>query len=207
MNPFKYNSALQRFMGSLADFILLNFLFMISCIPIVTIGPALNAMYSILISEARHEHVPFFKTYRIKFKENISRSLILSIIMLITGVILSVNLFFWMQFKSIIFTIIFVIIVLIMIIYISVFPYVFALNARYDESVGVTLKNALYISMAYISKTMLIHVITALIASILYFVVLLRIPFFLFGFSYILYCDAYIINKIFEKIEKDNSSE
>ena len=42
---FNMDNKFFTFMGRVADLIILNLLFLLCCIPIVTIGPAITAMY------------------------------------------------------------------------------------------------------------------------------------------------------------------
>lgn len=52
---FNPDSPFFQFMNSLAAFIGLNVIFLITCLPIFTIGPALTALYTVTLKEARKE--------------------------------------------------------------------------------------------------------------------------------------------------------
>lgn len=43
------------FLTTVADFMMLNILFILCCAPVITIGPAVSALYTITMREARHE--------------------------------------------------------------------------------------------------------------------------------------------------------
>lgn len=43
------------FLTTVADFMILNILFILCCAPVITIGPAVSALYTITMREARHE--------------------------------------------------------------------------------------------------------------------------------------------------------
>ena len=49
---FNPDSPFFQFMNSLAAFIGLNLIFLITCLPIFTIGPALTALYTVTMKEA-----------------------------------------------------------------------------------------------------------------------------------------------------------
>ena len=50
---FNIDSPVFQFLGTLADFTLLNLVFLVSCIPVVTIGPAVCALFSVVLGEVR----------------------------------------------------------------------------------------------------------------------------------------------------------
>ena len=50
---FNINSPVFTFMGTFADYVLLNCIFLISCIPIITIGPAVTALVSVTMKDAK----------------------------------------------------------------------------------------------------------------------------------------------------------
>ena len=56
------------FLTTVADFMILNILFILCCAPVITIGPAVSALYTITMREARHEggyiFKPFFKAFK-----------------------------------------------------------------------------------------------------------------------------------------------
>ena len=49
------DSSVIAFLTTVADFMILNILFIICCVPVITIGPAISALYTITMREARHE--------------------------------------------------------------------------------------------------------------------------------------------------------
>ncbi|MFQ9510793.1 MAG: DUF624 domain-containing protein, partial [Lachnospiraceae bacterium] len=52
---FNLDNPVWRFIGKLVDVALLNLLWIICCIPIVTIGPATTAMYYVTLKLVRDE--------------------------------------------------------------------------------------------------------------------------------------------------------
>ena len=52
---FNMDNKFFTFMSRVADLIILNLLFLLCCIPIVTIGPAITAMYYVTMKMVRNE--------------------------------------------------------------------------------------------------------------------------------------------------------
>ncbi|MGN0356148.1 MAG: YesL family protein, partial [Muricoprocola sp.] len=85
---FNMDGPVWQALGRLADLVILNLLFIISCIPIVTIGAATTALYSITLKMARNEESYIVKGYWKAFKENFKQSTIMWLVMLVAGIIL-----------------------------------------------------------------------------------------------------------------------
>ena len=72
LNP---DSKVLRFFSFLADLILLSFFFVISCIPIITVGPAMSALYGIFRDSNDHDS-SILRRYWHQFRNHFRPSLI-----------------------------------------------------------------------------------------------------------------------------------
>ncbi|MBE6753320.1 MAG: DUF624 domain-containing protein [Ruminococcaceae bacterium] len=70
-------SSLAELLRSFGDLILLNVLCIVCCIPIVTIGASVSAMYSVIFKLNRDENCPVIRTFFKFFKENFLQALAL----------------------------------------------------------------------------------------------------------------------------------
>ena len=79
------------FLGTVADLIILNLLFIICSLPIVTFGAAYSAKYYVAMKKVRGEDsgtiVPFFKA----FKRNFKQSTVVWLIMLIAFALIGLD--------------------------------------------------------------------------------------------------------------------
>lgn len=68
-----YDSRFSRALNRLTELVLLNFVFILTCIPVFTIGAAITALYSITLKMARNEEgyiiQGFFKDFKNNFKQ------------------------------------------------------------------------------------------------------------------------------------------
>ena len=130
------------------DIVLLNALFILCSLPIITIGASLTALHRVLLQSIRREdsyHVRnFFQAFRREFRQ----STILWLIMLTAGVILYLDLTYLVEvmeglFRSALFfsALIFEAFWLLFLIYL------FPLQARYENPVRQTVKNAFLIGI------------------------------------------------------------
>ena len=62
-NTLDYNSTPLGFLSSFCDLVLLNFLFLLSCLPVFTAGAAVCGMYHVNLKSLRGEGGSLWKTY------------------------------------------------------------------------------------------------------------------------------------------------
>ena len=55
---FHLENPLIDYINTLVSFVALNFIFLLCCIPVITIAPALTAMYTVTLHEVKGENVP-----------------------------------------------------------------------------------------------------------------------------------------------------
>ena len=70
---FSLNSFFSRKMTKLFDLCWLNVLCLVTCIPIITIGPAFTALYTVLLAMSKDQEAPVTKMFFRAFKENFKK--------------------------------------------------------------------------------------------------------------------------------------
>ena len=85
---FNVDNAFFTFMGKVCDIILLSIVWMILCIPIVTIGPATTALYYTTVKVIRRERGYVFREFFSAFKSNFKNGTILGVIITILFLVL-----------------------------------------------------------------------------------------------------------------------
>ena len=197
------NSPFFQFMNTLAEYILLNFLWLICCIPIVTVGASTTALYYVTMQTAREEHSYIARSFFRSFKENFKQSTIIWLIMFLIGAILTFNVSFWFTMKSTIGNILGALISVALLLYIFTLFYVFPLLARFNNTVKQTMKNAMFISLQNLKQTLIITVVNILIVLVLYLLPISAVFFVLFGFAFFAYLNSFQFVKVFKCYEND----
>lgn len=144
---FNIDSPVFQFLGTLADFTLLNLVFLVSCIPVVTIGPAVCALFSVVLGEVRGEHGDMVRTYMRAVKENFRSSCFLALFYFITGALLLFHFAFWLQMNTWMGNAVLVLLTFCTALYVLSLMYAFALNARFENPIRRTLKNAVLLAL------------------------------------------------------------
>ena len=201
---FNTESPVFQFLGTLFDFVVLNMLFLITCIPVITIGPAVSALYTVTLREARNEQGYIIRSYFTAFKENFRHSFLLSVLYSIIGAILLYNLAFWAQMNTAAGTVFLIIIAVCTLLYIISLLYVFALSARFENTIKRTVKNSLLIALVNPVQTLMILLITVIGFALAYVSPMFRVFLIIFGFAFLAYCASFPLTKVFSRYETDS---
>lgn len=212
---FNMDNPFFRGVNRIADMVIVNVLFLISCIPIVTIGPALTALYYVSINTWSRDDGYIFRMYVKSFKENIKQSIILWLILLVVGTVLSVDVWFWVsQWKltaNAFCKPMIVISVILLVVYALIFTYVWPLQAKFSNKISGTIKNALAMAITHVPETFGIWLILGVVAFAVYMVNIARVCVVVIGFSLVAYLQALIFRHVFkpylQKEEKKTPEE
>ncbi|EOR21480.1 putative integral membrane protein [Niallia nealsonii AAU1] len=205
-NIFEWNGPFYRFLAKIVDLLLLNALFLISCLPIVTIGSALTAMYSITIKMARNEDVSIVRGYVAAFHKNFKQSTIIWLILLAVGIVLYMDYYYLNQYTGNLLFLVKVSLGLFSFAYFLLFNFIFPYVARFENSVKDSIINTWKIALVHPIKTISVLMITiipiiTLWISVYSFFFLLYFCLFI-GFSFFAYINTFIILHIYEGYEK-----
>jgi len=207
MGLFRAEGTFMTMLARIIDLIWLNFLFLVCSIPFFTIGASITALsyVTMKMTEDNEGYITrsFFSAFRQNFKQATAIFALCLFLCAVFGIdflvlvrnghsILSkAGLFLCIPFFCLLITI----------------QYVFALLARFDNSVKNTIKNALMVAIANMPRTLLMLLISVGIPFLclcdLHF-----LPLFLIcAFSLSAYMNAFSINKIFSKyMSRENTS-
>ena len=204
---FDTDNFLMRFSEKVLDIVTANLLFVVSCLPIVTIGVAKISLYQTIFEVKSSRRVPVFKTYMRAFKQNLKLGLQLGLLELGIFLISVVDLsLFWGQ-TGLGFQLIKAICLGILIFLTLVMLASYPIAARYDLTWREVLqKGLLLVSFNFVWFFLMLAIIL-LIIMILYLsgftLVLGGSAFLLFGFGLLAFFQAGLMEKLFSKYQAD----
>lgn len=204
---FDTDNFLMRFCEKVLDIVTVNLLFVVSCLPIVTIGVAKISLYQTIFEVKSSRRVPVFKTYIRAFKQNLKLGLQLGLLELGIFLISVVDLsLFWGQ-TGLDFQLIKAICLGILIFLTLVMLASYPIAARYDLTWKEVLqKGLLLVSFNFVWFFLMLAIIL-LIIMLLYLsgftLVLGGSAFLLFGFGLLAFCQAGLMEKLFAKYQAD----
>ncbi len=200
---FDMESPFMRVLNRIGDLLILNFIVIICCIPVVTAGAAFTGMSYVLLKIVRGEEGYLIRGFFKSFKQNFKQATILwLLILLVIGIYVGDFLIF--NYSGIGFPKAFVIVICaIAVILLMVAVYVFPILARFDNTIKNTIKNAFFMAILNLPKTILMVLLLFLPFVIMYFSTYATIFVIMFGISVPAYLSAHLYSGIFKKFEPE----
>ena len=204
---FKLESPFMNFLNKVADIMILGVVFMIACIPIFTVGAAFTAAYYMGFKMVKNEESYIIKGFLKAFKENFKQATIIWILVLIFfGVLMAdyrIVLYSGIAFASWLRIAMVSVTLVVMLGIVFVFP----MQARFENTVKNTIKNAFLMALSHLPSAFLLIIIYAVPYLILYFVPQLLPAVFLLGFGCIFYFKSFVLLRVFRKYETPETQE
>ena len=198
---FDPKSKATRFLTSLCNLLLLNLIFIVSCIPVITIGAAVTSLYRITIAILAGDNPSVIKDYFRCYRENFLKAtgLLLLYSVLTAFFVFEIYMIRTMLDPSFQWTAFFPFFFILVIVASSF--YSFPLLAWFDESFKQILKNSLLIALTNLPVTIMYMAISAGLAFLVYqFPTITMSQMVFFGFSLFALFYSLFLKRIFEKL-------
>lgn len=199
-----YDSRFSRVLNRLTELILLNFIFILTCLPILTIGASVTALYSTALKMARNEEGYIFQGYFKDFAANFKQAtafwlieLLLYFQLHVLTVAAAVNGGYMIQIYTVITWVL-------GILYSMYFLFVFPLTATFQNTFFRIAKNAFVMIISHLPWVLAAYLIVAIPLAvsfgintkILQFAMLFWI---LIGFALVTFLSSFCLNRIFKR--------
>ena len=205
MNFFVIDSPVMRFLGRIGDIIILNLIFVVTALPVVTVGMALSALYTVAMKLARGEDPSVLREYIRAFWRNRKPATICWLIMAAAGALIFLDFRLVGAFGGALYTVVRLLLAMIFGVWMLTFLYLFPYIARFENTVFHSVKNALFLSAAHLPSTVMMLVISIGLAVITLFTsrtfVIGTIWWFFAGFAAVAYTQSFLFSRIFSKYE------
>ncbi|MGN0999813.1 MAG: YesL family protein [Faecousia sp.] len=151
---FSPDSKVMKLLGRIADIIILNILYLISCIPILTIGAATSALYTVCFRLGTDAEGPVIKGYFAAFRDNFKQGTIVWLVILayLLCACYSAVLLYHLQ-GALRYT--FILFAVFALLGLTAFSYAFPLISQFQNRTWRVLYNAFVFSLAYLPKSLL----------------------------------------------------
>ena len=200
----KISAKFFSLMGYLANFIVTNLLCVACCIPVITAGPSICAMYYCMLKLVRKQELKPWKDFFHSFKDNLKQGCILQVIVLITCIITgfllkyAVGIFAYGSLYQIIACALFIIAFLILLDFTMLYP----TQAQFANPLSITFKNAFLFAVSnlpYAFIILLVNILPILLCFGWTELFMFLLPFYLFmGFSIGCYINCIFLKKMFQ---------
>lgn len=167
MKFFRFDSPFWEFFSRVADLVILNVLWLVFSLPIVTIGASTTAMYCVALHLVRGEGSGVVRMFWNSFRLNFRQATLLFFILLIPTVLVCYELWLYLSgavtqtlWTGVVFCLPAVLLTLIS-------AYIYPLLAQFDNSIRNTLKNACYLAIGNLPVSLIMAALN-LLAPILF---------------------------------------
>ena len=201
-NLLSPDGSVTGFLTLAADLMILNLLWVLCSLPLVTIGASTAALYYASFKRLRHEGNNAENFFR-AFRDNLKQATVLWLLIALAaaGLALDFVLLLGLVFPGK--TVVVLLLAVISLLFLLTAAFVFPLQARFQNSLRGTLTSALYFSLRYPGKALLLCLPMALYTLLLFTEtnLFLRLGAFLLllGASLPIYLCTRLVSKLFEE--------
>lgn len=199
---FDIESPLIQFLNKVADLMWLNILTLLCCIPIITVGASLTSAHYVALKLHRNEEGYITKDFFRSFKMNFKQSTAIWLIIMLVLIVFSADFYIMNNVEEVkIPTALQVVIMAIAILFLFMVLWVFAVQAKFVNTVTKTIKNAFALSVIQIPRTILMVILYVLPYVLCIFSLRLFPIILVLGISVPVYVSAMLYNKMFKRLE------
>lgn len=204
---FNIDGPLMSGLNKVANLMILNFCFIISCIPLVTIGAGFTALYTVNLKMVRNEESYIFRSFWKAFKDNFVQGTIAWLVCLVVGYIFYIDFRLANLMSSQMSTFFRIALFMILFIFVMLVLYLFPYIARFKDKLRVCIKNAFLISVANVGYSLIMLVLLGACLFITFYdlrtLMLLGMIWFLIGFALISFANSWLLRRVFQKYEPE----
>ena len=207
MRFFSYDSKFGQLFLKLSYGCCLNVMWLVCCLPIVTIGASTTALYYTSFKIAKNEGSFITTMFFRSFRQNFRQATIIWLIMLVSGLIIGADAILLYRLRAasagtaaVIWTLLLAVIFACMIAYAIVLAYIFPLLSIASNTTANMFKNAFLIGTHYLFVTLLVFFIHY---AMFFLVVNVFTPLIIFGEGLCAVISAHLLLKIFRPLLYD----
>ena len=206
MKLFNPDSRIMIFLSHVADLVILNILWLLCCIPVVTIGASTTAMYHVIRHWQKDSVSSIMRDFFQSFKEDFKQATPVYLILLIptVAVVMNAMLIFNPDNSAAVPSYLLVIWFISALILLFISSFVYPVMAFFADSIFKTLRNAMVLALANLPRTILISVLNLLPVILLFvnlsFFLQSSIFWLLIGGALVAYLNMSILKPVFKKL-------
>lgn len=200
------NNPVWQFVSLCLRYFILNLFFLISIIPIVTIGPARAALYSTVFAFNENDDINLGREYIKRFKHEFKRGIGSFIIFVALIAVIAFAIVFWNALDTDTAYITLPILIIFGVLTFLTFEYYYPLQARYENTFQQTFRNSFIMPWVCFRYTLGILAIDVAASACFVFMPYLRFLFILLGFAWLAYAKALLYLKAFQRAGDSSST-
>ena len=210
-NLFNYENPFIQFLVRVGDLMILNVLFILCSLPVVTLGASLTALHRVTQNMLFEQEEPLIKAFFRAFRQNFKQSTLVWLVELVVIVSLVCDVLLVMAyFDGGLAKAMYILVAVLAILVAGVFSYLMPLIARYENGMRQQVNNAVVLAIIKLPKTIILVLMNLLPVILL----LISVPVFvqtlifwvIIGFAFVSFLTSSILKPVFQELEKGNDS-
>lgn len=209
---FDLENPVFQLISRLMDLAVLGLICIVCCVPVVTVGPAVTALFKAVYDLTIERGSGIVRTYFRAFRDNFKQAAAVWLLALLGFVSLVCDwILLKLYFQGTVYTVLAVGVLLLAGLLEGLLCFLFPLISRYDNSLRQHVRNAAILMIRYFPKTLLmilIQMLPLLMASYMPYVLLQTLLFWILfcpGFS--AQANAFLLRPVFDRLERDAARE
>ena len=191
------DSRVYRWLEVFTNFLILDLIWLVSCLPVVTIYPATTAMFGVTRDWVRKGDTGIFGPFVARFRENFKQSFGIGFLWTLLGLGLILDLLLVVQMAPLPKAVFGCLLAIMLTLYTFTSLYLFPVMVHYDAGWQTVLKNSFLLSISQLGTTVRCLLILLIAAAVSYVIPLTLI---LTG-SITAYLIYHYCNRAFERVE------
>jgi len=207
---FDLDNPVMQFISRIFDLVLLNLIFILSCIPVFTIGASLTGLYYVSLKIVRGEEPYIWKSFWKSFRQNFKQATAAWLLLLLVCVLLGMDFYIINSQDTVLFAVVRIFLWVVCAIVLCIFLYLFPVISHFVCTLKQAVKNALLMTFGYLPYTFILLAMCGLIVFLLnasaktFAIVILLSG--VCGFSVFAFLSCLLFDRIFKKYEPEEDS-
>ena len=147
------DTRVYRWLEMATDFFLLNLMWLVACVPVVTIFPSTAAMFGVVRDWSRGKEGGLMRAFATRFRENFAQSLLVGVLWTLFCVALVLDFFVANRLSPRFEVVMKALLVLATVIYASASVFLFPIMVHYETGWKTLIKNSLLFSIGRLPTT------------------------------------------------------
>lgn len=208
---FSLDNPFMQFLSKVFDLLMLNIIFIISCIPVFTIGAALSALYTVALKMVRDKDTYIVKGYFTAFAHNFKQSTVLWLLCIVLFFFFRYDYMIASSMDSSVFQIVRIVLLMMIFLLTAAFLYLFPIASHFVCTTRQVIKNAFLMCIGHLPYTLILFAYYGAIwflctrsVKIFGFIALLSM---FCGFSVTAFVTSIVFSKVFKKYEPEETDD
>ena len=204
---FNPDNPVMEFIAKIFDLVILNLIFIFSCVPIITIGASTSALSYVTLKMVRGEDPYIWRNFWKSFRQNFKQGTLVWRFSILIFIFLGMDFYIINSQNTSLFAVVRILLWIVCAVALSVFLYVFPVISHFVCTTKQALKNALLMTFGHLPYTLMMLALAGLLlflcssSSKLFAMIVVLSG--ICGFSVVSFVYSIMFDRIFQKYESE----